>query len=485
MPDSVLRIAQWLRHPILILAVALLIVPQLLLKLGFSWTLPTEIAIFAMVGLGYNLLLGYTGLLSFGHGLFFGMAAYGMALSQIHWFKGSLLLPFLCGLVFVTALGTVVGFLALRRRGVYFSMLTLAFTALGFYIVFHWSAVTGGASGLSGIHRDPLFGFGIEAPKRFYVAVALIVLIVASLLWRVVHSPLGSVLVAIRENEQRARFAGYPVQHYKLTAFVISAAVTGLGGCLYAYLKLFVSAGMVHPAVSGEILVMSVLGGAGNFLGPALGALAYLMFREIVSSYTDTWQLWFGLLFMGFILFSPRGLMSLAARLLAHWRKVEPAAMATRASPPVAHAVPSFLREHPPVVGSLVSCDLVEKRFGTFAALGGVNLFVGDRKLHALVGPNGAGKTTLFNVISGMYAPDHGAVRLAGTTVGGLPPDEATRRGLARTFQLSSLFPSLSAYEHLRLGVQARSQRRFHPLIRTRSLVDVESQTQELVDFLG
>ena len=486
-PNPILghTVAQWLRHPILILALALLIVPQLILKLGFTWTLATEVAIFAMVGLGYNLLLGYTGLLSFGHGLFFGVAAYAVALSQMHWFKGSLLLPLFFGLLFVSALGTVVGFLALRRRGVYFSLLTLAFTALCFYIVFGWTAFTGGENGLSGVRRPPLLGNSIEEPKRFYFAVALIVLVVASALWRMVHSPLGSVLIAIRENEQRARFAGYPVQHYKLIAFVISVAVTGLGGCLFAYLKLFVSADLVHPTFSGEILMMSIFGGMGNFLGPALGALAYLMFREIVSGYTATWQFWFGLLFMGFILFSPLGLMGLGVRLLAHLRKQEPAAMAGRITPAAGQAPPAFLREHPPVTGRLVSCDLVEKRFGDFIAVGGVNLFVEDRKLHALIGPNGAGKTTLFNVISGMYAPDHGAVRLAGTTVGGLPPDEATRRGLSRSFQISSLFPSLTAYEHLRLGVQARSQRRFNALIHIRALVDVEAQTQDLVGYLG
>ncbi len=475
------------RHPILILAAMLLIVPHLILKMGFTWTLAAEVAIFAMVGLGYNLLLGYTGLLSFGHGLFFGLAAYAVALSQIHWFKQSTLLPLIFGMVFVCALGTVVGLLSLRRRGVYFSLLTLAFTALTFYIVYRWTGFTGGENGLSGIQRQPVFGKSMDDPWLFYHFIAAIVLIVATLLWRLTHSPLGSVLVAIRENEQRARFAGYPVQHYKLIAFVISAAVTGLGGCLFAYLKLFVSADSVHPAFSGEILMMSIFGGMGHFLGPALGALVYLLFREVVSGFTSAWQFWFGMLFMGFILFSPLGLIGLGERLLAPLRKKkeEQAAMAARITPTAEQEVPSFLREHPPVAGSLVSCDLVEKRFGDFTALNGVDLFVEDRKLHALIGPNGAGKTTLFNIISGMYQPDHGAVRLAGTSIGGLTPDHVAKRGLARSFQVSSLFPMLTTREHLRLAVQARSPRRFDPLIDTSALVDVERETDELVTYLG
>ena len=211
-------------------------------RAGYTWGTAAEIAIFVVVGLGFNLLLGYTGLLSFGHGLFFGLAAYCTALTQIHWFPRQHAAPFVCGVAFAALLGLAVGFLALRRRGVYFSLLTLAFTALTFYIVFRWTTFTGGENGLSGLRRGPLLGLDLDDQRMFYYFVVAIVMATAWLVWRVVHSPLGSVLVAIRENEQRARFAGYPVMRYKLAAFTISATVTGLGGCLFAYLKLFISA---------------------------------------------------------------------------------------------------------------------------------------------------------------------------------------------------------------------------------------------------
>jgi ABC-type branched-subunit amino acid transport system permease subunit len=251
-----------------VLGAALLVLPFAMRAIGATYGLATEIAIFALVGLGYNLLLGYTGLVSFGHGAFFGLAAYATALSQIHWLPGHVLLPVVLATLFAAALGLVIGFLALRRRGVYFSLLTLAFTAMIFSIVYRWTAVTGGENGLRGVTRLAVLGVGIEDQLRFYYLTAGVALAVACAVWRVVHSPFGRVLVAIRENEARTRFLGYPVQRYRLVAFVISATVTGLGGSLFALLKLFVSADLVHVAFSGEVLAMSIIGGMGHFLGP-------------------------------------------------------------------------------------------------------------------------------------------------------------------------------------------------------------------------
>ncbi len=475
------------RHPLVMLALGLILLPWAVAALGYTWGFATEIALLAMVGIGYNLLLGYTGLLSFGHGLFFGLAAYCAALTQLHWFPDSFALPLLAAVVFTALLGLVIGFLALRRRGVYFSLLTLAFTALTFYIVFRWTSFTGGENGLSGIKRLSLLGINLDEQRIFYYVTAAVVLMVAWLCWRVVHAPLGTVLVAIRENEQRARFAGYPVLRYKLAAFVVSATVVGIGGSLFAYLKLFVSAELVHVTFSGEILAMTVIGGMGSFLGPALGATFYLLFREIVSGFTATWLFWFGLLFMATILFSPLGLVGVGERLLAPLRKQHfaAAAMAARVSPQPNQDAPAFLRSHPRVEGALLTCKGVTKRFGGFTAVDGVDLTLEDRKLHALIGPNGAGKTTLFNLVSGMFAPERGKVVLAGNVIGGLSPEAVMARGLARSFQITSLFPSLTVWEHLRLGVQARSNSRFHLLRSARNLTEVNTQTRELVKFLG
>ncbi|HET8575509.1 MAG TPA: ATP-binding cassette domain-containing protein [Methylomirabilota bacterium] len=476
-----------LGHPLVILAAALAALPWAMRAIGMTDGIATEIAIFALVGLGFNLLLGYTGLVSFGHSAFFGLAAYGVALLQIHRLPGHVLLPMIFGTTFATALGLVIGFLALRRRGVYFSLLTLAFTAMIFSIVYRWTSFTGGENGLRGMTRPSLLGIPLDSQLVFYYVTAAIVLLAAWALWRVVHSPLGRVLLAIRDNERRARFLGYPVQRYKLIAFTLSAAATGLGGCLFAFLKVFVSADLVHVAFSGEILAMSIVGGMGHFLGPPLGGAFFILFREILSEHTAGWQFWFGLLFMGFILFSPSGLIGVGGRVLAplRRRREEAAAMAARITPEPRQEVPAFLRGAPMASGALLECRGVSKRFGDFTAVAHVDLDVGDRTLHALIGPNGAGKTTLFNVVSGMYPPEGGQLLFDGRRLEGLPPERVVGHGVARSFQITNLFPSLTLFENLRLGVQARHPHHFNLWRPSSSLATVNEETRALVRFLG
>jgi ABC-type branched-subunit amino acid transport system ATPase component/ABC-type branched-subunit amino acid transport system permease subunit len=475
------------RHPLLGLGIALAALPFAVRLIGLTEGLATEIAIFAMVGLGFNLLFGYTGLLSFGHGLFFGFAAYAAALAQIHWWPATVLLPLGFATALTAALGAATGFLALRRRGVYFSLLTLAFTALAFYVAYRWTSFTGGESGLRGVGRAVWLGWALDDQRIYYAVTAAVVFAVAGVARRVVRSPFGSVLLAIRENEQRASFAGYPVGRYKWLAFTLSAAITGLGGALFAFLKYIVSADTLHVAFSGEIVAMTIIGGTGRFLGPTLGAAFFILFRELLSGYTVTWQFWFGLLFMAFILWSPAGLVGLGERLMRPFRRAREreAAMAGRLSPRPGAEVPAFLRGHPRAVGPLLRTTPVVKTFDDFRAVDGAAIAVADRTLHALIGPNGAGKTTLFNVVSGLYAPESGTVHLDGARLDGLSPDRVTARGLARSFQITNLFPALSVLENLRLAVQARDPARFHPWRPAASLATVNAETAALVAFLG
>ncbi|MEO5861705.1 MAG: branched-chain amino acid ABC transporter ATP-binding protein/permease [Burkholderiales bacterium] len=475
--------------PLTLLAVGLILLPFVLQPFGYSYGIATEIAIFALIGLGFNLLLGYTGLLSFGHGLFFGFGAYAAALTQLHWFVGSMTLPLLAALLFTTLLGLVLGFLVLRRRGVYFSLLTLAFTVLGFYVAYRWTDFTGGENGLRGIKRATLFGVNLDDAATFYWFVGAIVLFAAWVLLRITRSPFGSVLVAIRENEQRATFVGYPVKRYKLIAFVISAVVMGLGGSLYAFLKLFVSADLVHVNFSGEIVAMTIIGGARNFLGPALGALFYILFREFLSSYTAAWQFWFGLLFMAFILFTPTGLVGLGARLLAPFRKVPEglAAMAGRLTPAIAQTAPPFL-QRPQTLNAgdtLYQANGLAKSFGDFRAVDNVSMSIRHGRLQALIGPNGAGKTTCFNLLSGAYPPDTGELVFAGTTITGAPAHQMAAKGIARSFQITSLFPDLTVRENLRLGLQASDVARFNVWRDSQHLAQVNDELATLMKFLG
>jgi ABC-type branched-subunit amino acid transport system ATPase component/ABC-type branched-subunit amino acid transport system permease subunit len=483
-----MKIPPPLAHPLTLGAAALLVLPFAMEPIGMTHALATEIAIFALVGLGFNLLLGYTGLVSFGHGAFFGMAAYASALLQIHVFPDGFVVPLVLSVAFAAAAGAAIGFLVLRRRGVYFSLLTLAFTALVFYVVFRWTSFTGGENGLRGMTRPAPLGIDLNDQLVFYYLVALLVFAAAWLAWRVVHSPVGSVMQAIRENEQRVAFIGYPVQRYKLIAFTLSATITGLAGSLFAFLKVFVSADLVHVAFSGEILAMSVIGGIGHFMGPPFGALFYILFRELLSEVTAAWQFYFGLLFIAFILFSPEGLVGVGGRLLQPWRRRDEtiAAMAARLKPDPAATPPEFLRRpEPPAAEPLLQCLGVSKRFLGFTAVDAVTMGVGDRRLQALIGPNGAGKTTLFNLVSGMYPPDGGGVLLGGRRIDGLGPERIVALGLARSFQITNLFQGLSVFENLRLAVQARHGERFDPWRPARRLRRVNEETEALVRFLG
>src|SRR5947199_2586337 len=319
--------------PLFVASAALLVLPFVLLALGLTLTTATDVVIFAMACMGLNILVGHTGLVSFGHGAFFGLAGYAAALSQRHWFPGDIVVPTLFAIGSVAVFAWLAGFLILRRRGVYFSLLTLALSAMLFAIAFRWTAVTGGESGLGGVVRPMVLGLDLTHPWTYYWVAAAIGFLTAYLLWRFHRSAVGHVLVAIRENEQRARFIGYATDRYKLLAFTASAAITALAGGLSVFNHRFASAEPISVQFSGELLAMVVIGGMRSFLGPALGALFFILFREFLSIWTANWLLYFGLLFIGFIVFSPTGLVGVMGRLIAPWRArtSEAAAIAARA----------------------------------------------------------------------------------------------------------------------------------------------------------
>ena len=475
-----------LRSPLLVSAMMVVVLPFALLAGGLTLTSATDVVIFAIACMALNVLVGYTGLVSFGHGVWFGLGAYAAALSQKYWFTASVLWPMLFALVLLLLAAAVVGFLVLRRRGVYFSLLTLAFSALTYAIAFRWTAFTGGENGLGGVTRASWFGLDLEDRWIYYALVAVIGLAVVHLLGRFHRSPIGSVLLGIRENEQRAQFVGYATTRYKLIAYIVSAALTGIAGVLFAFHHRFASADPMAVAFSGELLAMVIIGGMRSLLGPALGALFYVLFREYLSMWTPNWLLFFGLLFVGFVVFSPTGLVGVWRKLTAPMRarSIEAAAMAMRNIEADAPA-PQFLSSAAPRTGAVLSVDGIAKAFGGIQAVQDVSLAVADRTLHALIGPNGAGKTTVFNLVSGLYAPDRGSVQLSGRDITGQAPHRNVASGLARSFQITNLFPALSIEENLRLAVQARDASRFNGWSDIGSIRSVNQTTHELIRFLG
>ena len=303
--------------PPMLLTVALLASTPLWLKgAGLYQYLALEIMIWMLFALGHNLLLGYAGLPSFGHGAYFGVGAYALGLLQQRADAG--LLTSLLGAVAGAALlGAAVAAFISHRRGIYYALLTIAFGQVFWFVAIKWHTVTGGEDGLLKIQRPPLSLFGVEFALAgnqalFYFALVLFALV---LLWRLVHSPFGRVLHAIKQNEMRAAFIGHNVWLYKWTAFVISAAVAGLAGGLFALAQQSAYPNVMSLHNSGFVVMMVLIGGGlVSFWGPVLGALIFVLTRDLLGAYTETWLLWYGQLFMAMVLFKPEGIAGMMGR---------------------------------------------------------------------------------------------------------------------------------------------------------------------------
>jgi branched-chain amino acid transport system permease protein len=274
--------------------------------------LATQVLIFGLFALGFNLLYGYTGLLSFGHAAYYGLGAYGTGLALAKLKVTSLWLAFGIGLGAAVIGGAVVGFFCLRRRGIYFAMLTLAFSQMLYFIAFHAADLTGGDDGLRGIPLLPVALPGVTLSLRhplafYYFAYVLVVLAVAGLK-RILDSPFGAVLQAIRENSDRAVACGYDINRVKLLSFVFSALFTGLAGALDALRLTVVPVESLYWSTSGQVVMMTLLGGAGTFFGPFVGAATYLVLADRLSIFIEFWPLVIGVIFMAFVLFLPRGI---------------------------------------------------------------------------------------------------------------------------------------------------------------------------------
>jgi branched-chain amino acid transport system permease protein len=321
------RHAALLPLPMVLLFAALATAPLWLASIGLYQYLALEIMISMLFALGYNLLLGYGGLPSFGHGAFFGVGAYAFGLLQQRLWP-NLWLDLAGAVAAAALLGAVVAAFISHRRGIYYALLTIAFGQVVWFVSIKWHTVTGGEDGLLGIRRLPAdFGFvrfdlaGNEA--LYYFAFAIFAVVVLAL-WRLVHSPFGRILSAIRQNEVRAAFVGYNVWLYKWLAFTLSAAVAGLAGALFAMAQQSAYPNVMSLHASGFVVMMVLVGGGlVSFWGPVLGALFFILARDLLGAYTETWLLWYGLLFMAMVLWQPEGIAGLWQ---ARRRRVAPAA---------------------------------------------------------------------------------------------------------------------------------------------------------------
>jgi branched-chain amino acid transport system ATP-binding protein len=474
-----------LRHPLTWLYAWFLLLPLVMSALRSTVSLGTEIVVFSLFAIAYNLLMGYTGLVSFGHGAFFGIGGYVAGLTQLHLARG-MVIPLLAGVAGATLTGAVIGFLLMRKRGVYFSLLTLAFTQMFFYIVYGATRFTGGENGLGGIERFPLgagsFRIDLGDKQVYYYASAVVAAAAISILWRIVHSPFGRVLQSIRENETRASFVGYDVKRYKLTAFVVSCGFSGLAGVLYTFLLNFAYPESLHVTMAGEIAAMTLVGGMRSFAGPAVGAAVFVFMRDLLSSWTENWLVYFGLIFVAFVMFSPNGIVGVFQRL---WGLGRTAAGPSALPPPVTR-LPATVAAAVGAPGELL-LDVrgLTKHFGALAAVDRATFEIRRGELRSIIGPNGAGKTTLFNVLTGLLRADAGEAVFGGTELTTLSPHRIVAAGVSRSFQIISIFHALTVFDNVRIAAQAKHRRRFAMLADGDRFADLNEEALRLVREVG
>ena len=309
------------RATLVVLWAVLLTAPFWMRAVGGYTELGSRVIVLAMAAMALNFLLGFTGTLSFGHAAYFGLAAYGAGMT-IKYLVPSTWAGMLVGIAVGTLAAALIGALIIRLRGVYFAMVTIAFGQVFYFIAFRWNSVTGGDDGLTGWRRQPLHlgsaTLDIAAnDKAFYYLVLAFFILAVAAMGLLLRSPLGRTLIAIRENERRARFLGIPVEQHIWIAFVISGFFAALAGTFYALLSNFTDPRSLHWTLSGNFVIMAVLGGMRSFWGPLIGAAIFVVLQDYVSSHTENWMSIIGLFFVLVVTFFPRGVLGFIKRRVA------------------------------------------------------------------------------------------------------------------------------------------------------------------------
>ncbi len=313
-----------------VLAVALLTLPWILPAIKLNISLGTTVLLFGLAAASVNILLGYTGFMAFGNAAFFGVGAYGSALFAQH-VAQNLLLALLVGSLAGMLSAVIVGPFLIRRRGIYFSLLTIAFGQVYYFIAYRWNDVTGGEDGLT-IARPPLGGATLGDTQFYFLSLIVFALFMVAL-WYVVRSPFGLTLRAISQNEVRARYLGINSDRFIFLALMLSGLFAGVAGALYSMSINFAYPLLLDWHQSGDFVMMVVLGGSGTLWGPLLGAAIYALGANVLSTATEAWQIVIGVLFVACVLLFPRGLLGLRALRRAPLPSQEEDAVVPHAAP--------------------------------------------------------------------------------------------------------------------------------------------------------
>ncbi len=470
-------------RPILLLlilgAVALAMVP--VVGERFHVQLVTQMMVLAVFAMSLDLLVGFTGLISFGHAAFYGLAGYGLAILTRDtgltavWATLPITLA-ACGLA-----ASAIGWLSIRTSGIYFIMVTLAFAQMIYYF-FNDVRGYGGSDGLY-INTKPQLALGdvtlldLQNRTTFYYVVFASLAGTLLFLWALLRSPFGQVITAIRVNEGRTRALGFPIARYKLVSFIIGGMLAGLAGYLGAAQFDFVNPAHLGWRESGRVLMVVILGGTGTLFGPALGAFVFVLLEDLLSGLTEHWLLIMGGFVIAVVLLLPNGIAGLLLKLT--WSgpglvpAPQPVALTSRVGAMAAGEEP------------MLETEDLGKRFVGLVAVRSVSLRFAPGKVHAVIGPNGAGKTTLINLLSGELPASGGRIRYKGRDITGASPDAVSRMGIGRSFQITNLYSSLTCLQNCWVAAQSRlpSSMRFFKM--ASRLADVGARAERALDVCG
>jgi branched-chain amino acid transport system permease protein len=493
-------------------AVGLIAAPFVLPHLGFSPTTINRILIWGLFGIGFDILFGFTGLLSFGQSAFFGtggmFAAY--LLTQMDF-------PYTIPAVFIGAfvagvVGWLIGLIALRRTGIYFAMITVAIAEVFFFVEFNpLSAFTGGENGLPGVPTPSIalgsFVMKFNTDWSMYSFLAFWYFVGLVIALRIVRSPVGAVLSAIRDNPLRAAAVGHNIHGYKLTAFVIAAIYAGFAGGLLGFMQGFMPPDAFMFDTSGQLVMQTAIGGAGTLFGPLVGAAVWLYLSDFFQTTLHlgaTWKLVLGIVFVLLVVFLRRGIVggfvslyqfatgtSRAHREAAESdpnvvaaRSLAAAAAAADNDAPVVEFVPSPRRPKPANNGELIlEATGLTKRYGGIVANNNIDFSVKRGELRGIIGPNGAGKSTFFKMLTCEVPPTEGKIVFEGRDITGFGVTEVCQLGLTKSYQVNQLFTRLTVRENVTIAALAEKRGRFR-LDLFRGVGGVEGLTQRVEDTL-
>jgi branched-chain amino acid transport system permease protein len=487
------------RRPLLIetlTALALIAAPFVLPLFDAAPNTVNRILVWGLFGIGFDILFGYTGLLSFGQSALYGTGGFVAAYLLTRTGFPHVITALVIGMVAAAVVGYLVGLVALRRTGIYFAMITIAIAEVFFFVEFNpLSEWTGGENGLPGVPTPSLdLGFtklNFTTGWALYPFLAFCYFIGIVVALRIVRSPVGAVMRAVRENPLRAAAVGHNIHGYKLTAFVIAAAYAGFAGGLLGVMQAFMPPDAFVFETSGQLVMQTAIGGRGTLFGPLVGAGVWLFLQDFLQSTLNlgaTWKLVLGLVFVILVCFLRQGIIGGLRDLygLVHRRKraaeATPSTVRTATSPVAAHELPNGYS------GPVLQARKLTKHYGGLAANENIDFSVNAGELRGIIGPNGAGKSTFFKMLTCEVPPTDGKIVFKGRDITGMSVTDVCQLGLTKSYQVNQLFNRLTVRENVSIAALAALRGKFRldllkSLHRVRGLDEQVDHTLALVNL--